>query len=454
LIYFQNQFNQTMKILIVVHTFLPKFLAGTEIYTYELTQALKKRNLEVRILYTNPLGQAYSLKKLVFNKIVCYEVQKDIRKVYHFKESYQDERVENFFLDVLADYKPDLIHYQHLMFLSTNMVRIALKRNICQVISVHDFWLQCLTHKRITTDNELCVNPTIKKCAKCQSHLINRYLSLESTSKPFLLTTIDKTKYKIKRSADYYFKRQELMKEITDRIDEFKDILRMVDAVTYPTKFLQKELFLWQLKGKRNIISTDGIQDEYFKNFKKIKSKKIRFGFIGSIVPAKGLIILVQAWEKLNNKKAILKIYGNFLDDPDYAKKITKIINQCNNIELMGTFDQDKIADAFKQLDVLIVPSTWYENAPLVIRDAFLAQIPVIGTDLGGISELIINNKNGLLFNNENVDDLYDKISYLIDHPKEITRMGKNCPKQKNMTENAEEMELLYWSLLKEKNKS
>ena len=56
------------------------------------------------------------------------------------------------------------------------------------------------------------------------------------------------------------------------------------------------------------------------------------------------------------------------------------------------------MADELSRIDVLVVPSIWYENAPLVVYSALAAGVPVVATDLGGLSETIVHGRNGLLF--------------------------------------------------------
>ena len=58
----------------------------------------------------------------------------------------------------------------------------------------------------------------------------------------------------------------------------------------------------------------------------------------------------------------------------------------------------ESIGDVFSELDVLVVPSVWYENTPLAIYSAQEAGCPVIASNLGGMSEVIKHEKNGLLF--------------------------------------------------------
>jgi glycosyltransferase involved in cell wall biosynthesis len=444
-----------MKLLQVAHTFLPKYVAGTEIYTYEISQALRKKKNEVRIAYTDPLSHAYALNKIKYKEITCYEMQKDISNIFSFEDSFRDKTIEDFFIDILNDYKPDLIHYQHVMFLSTNIIELAKKRKIRQVLSLHDFWFQCLTHKRITTENMLCVNPTIDTCIKCHKDLLNRNIVVP----PFRLHNIDpfisflrkrgsldaltdKVQSRIAHTVNYHFNKNKLREQLADRLNAHRNVLKSVDLVIYPTKFLQTELYKWDLKGKSNIISSDGIQDAYFRKFKRIRSKKIRFAFIGSIVAAKGLLVLVKAWEKANTAKAILKVYGNISDDPDYAKKVMEIVSRQKNIEIKGGFKPDQIGKVFEEIDMLIVPSTWFENAPLVLRDALLSHTPAIATNLGGLTELINEKKSGLLFENGNSDDLADKIAKVIKNPELLRSFA--FPRQKNIKQNADELISLY----------
>ena len=64
----------------------------------------------------------------------------------------------------------------------------------------------------------------------------------------------------------------------------------------------------------------------------------------------------------------------------------------------MGRFERDHVADVYSQFDVLVVPSLWLENSPLVIHEAFMAGVPVVGARIGGISDLVRDGENGLLY--------------------------------------------------------
>lgn len=94
-----------------------------------------------------------------------------------------------------------------------------------------------------------------------------------------------------------------------------------------------------------------------------------------------------------------------------------------------------ELGDVTRNARAVVVPSEWYENAPISILEAFAYGKPVIGARIGGIPEMIDDGKNGLLYESGNVDDLAEKIneflgcsnSYIVD-------MGKAA--RKNAEEN------------------
>ncbi|MFO0981679.1 MAG: glycosyltransferase [Planctomycetota bacterium] len=63
-----------------------------------------------------------------------------------------------------------------------------------------------------------------------------------------------------------------------------------------------------------------------------------------------------------------------------------------------GRIAPEQVAAVLADIDVLVVPSLWYENSPLTIREAYLARVPVIATDLGGMREHVRAGEGGVLF--------------------------------------------------------
>jgi len=80
-----------------------------------------------------------------------------------------------------------------------------------------------------------------------------------------------------------------------------------------------------------------------------------------------------------------------------------------------------------KKSMIVVLPSEWYENNPLTVIEAFTMSIPVIGSRIGGIPELVKDGITGLTFEAGNSEDLASRIEYLMNNPDKITEMGRNA---------------------------
>jgi glycosyltransferase involved in cell wall biosynthesis len=132
----------------------------------------------------------------------------------------------------------------------------------------------------------------------------------------------------------------------------------------------------------------------------------LKFGFVGRIEKGKGIFILLKAFKELNKKyKNIrLEIYGkNYLKI--WQKIYIKYAFKNNNIDFKGSFTN--INEVFNSIDLLILPSLW-EGLPFVILESMSFGVPVVASDVGGISEVVIPNFNGQLVKKNSSKSLYD----------------------------------------------
>ena len=95
----------------------------------------------------------------------------------------------------------------------------------------------------------------------------------------------------------------------------------------------------------------------------------------------------------------------------------------------------------------MVVPSLWYDF-PLVIREAFASDTPVIATDLGGMAEAVEQEVNGLLFERDNVEDLARQLQRIIDEPKLLEHLRVGLPPVKSIAEEVGELQTIYDSLM------
>ena len=176
-----------------------------------------------------------------------------------------------------------------------------------------------------------------------------------------------------------------------------KHLFKSVNTVISPSKWLLK------MHASRG----------FFKNSKKeiakqtkfnqiIKTKKYNnFLYVGQIEEHKGILFLVNVFEKLNYK---LTIVG----DGSKLETIKKQAKNNKNIKIIGKKNKKEVQKIMKKADCLIVPSICYENAPTVIYEAISANLPIIASRIGGIPELISDK---FLFEPGNEEKLISIIS-------------------------------------------
>ena len=162
----------------------------------------------------------------------------------------------------------------------------------------------------------------------------------------------------------------------------------------------------------------------------------------------KGVHLLVEAFQAL--PQAELRIYGGeaaYAPYPDEKRFRSQLANSAR-IRCMGRYEQHELGRILAEVDVVVVPSIWYENAPLVIREAFLAHTPVITADFGGMREWVADGVNGLLFEPRNIDDLRQKMMRFITEPDLVARLSRAFPAVRSIRADAALLEQHYRRLL------
>ncbi|MBZ0287338.1 MAG: glycosyltransferase, partial [Anaerolineae bacterium] len=114
------------------------------------------------------------------------------------------------------------------------------------------------------------------------------------------------------------------------------------------------------------------------------------------------------------------------------------------NVRMMGSFKQDDIPAIFSEIDVLIVPSIWYENCPTVIREAFANRTPVVVSNIGGMAEAVRDGVDGLHFQVNDAADLACKLRRFLDEPALIETFRQNIQMPPTAAAFANEIEKIY----------
>ena len=171
-----------------------------------------------------------------------------------------------------------------------------------------------------------------------------------------------------------------------------------------------------------------------------------RFIYVGNLAPHKGIEVLLEAFNKCEGNYELLVIGDGLL-----RYKVENAINNDKRISFYGWLDNKKVKDIIRTCNCLVIPSICQENCPTVVLEAFSCGIPVIGSNLGGIPELVDDGVDGFLFEAENVNDLYNKMKKISEA--DNNEMIRNNIKEKinsiDIEFQAKKYEDIYFDLIK-----
>ncbi|MFC1981574.1 glycosyltransferase family 4 protein [Chloroflexota bacterium] len=436
-----------IRILQVVQGFPPRQFGGTEIYTYNLSNELARRH-EVHLFYPkwsakskNRVSSFIEREQLVIHELNLSNwsfLEKIVRAV-DFERSYKNKKVEKVFEDLLNEIKPHIVHFQHLINLSTSLIEVAKSKNISTVLTLHDCWFICPRTRLLKSDYSICNGPDENgtKCFECwsegKSEALANYLA----------------KYFFPRGAsirvlNLILRLLNPSKKFRKRKEYIKSLLLRVDRIVVPSKFVGRLFVNYGITGDKILLSENGYLLSRFDGFhnKKREEDRIVFGFLGGVDKHKGVDVLIEAFNKIRNKNVELRIYGDYDPKSVYFRHFKAKIKNVN-VRFLGRFLD--VREPFSEIDVLIVPSICYEaGGPTVVLEAFIARKPAIASESGSIPEFVKNGVNGLLFEMGNPDDLCDKIKAVIENPGLIEKFKVNIKAVRTIEEQANELERLY----------
>jgi glycosyltransferase involved in cell wall biosynthesis len=435
-----------MNVLMVVHQFLPRHLAGSEVYTFRLARALQDRGHRLLLFYTeiHPSLPQYDQSSGNYDGLSYVEVvhNRDFRS---FEQTYRDLRMEVAFQRVLDTFRPDVIHLQHLHLHSLGYPAIAKARRIPIVYTLHEYMLICLNEGLLLRPGAVpCPGAEAGACARCAA-AVYPHLPL----KPGVLNGLERLAGKLglpRRPVPSSLAAGDLarVQAVRARRAAVEQALAHVDLFIAPSRFL-RERFLAEglVEADRIVYSDYGFRVPALERPPRTPSQLLRIGYVGTISEYKGVHLVIDAVRGLPQDRLDCRIYGNPEVFPDYSERLSSGgLPAC--VQMAGAVPNDGVPDVMTAMDALVVPSLWAENSPLTIHEAFMAGTPVITSDYGGMAELVEDGRNGLHFRRGDAIDLRRQLRRLLNEPGLLASLRNGMPAVKRIEDDAADMERHY----------
>ncbi len=503
-----------MRILLVVHSPPPAGCSsvsggpgGTEVYTFTLARELG-RSEEILIFtrVAEPELPEYTLSKRAYQGVEYWAVNNTYRLGNDFELHYHNPSLNKPFKDCLNEFRPEIVHFTYVLGgLSASFIRIARESGAGVIFTLTDYNFICPWGQLLTSEGEICEGP--REGLNCLPCFFKEDLSPRlGAIRGWMVNTLPGS------LAVRLVKHPRLLK-VNQRIKFLRRMLQEADLIIAPTRSLGSRDLKWGIKKGKVMNSSLGIDTQLFSYAAKIPAEKVRFGFIGQPLPHMGLHVLTEAFSRLEKEPQITRITRNEpqitrkdkpritrkepritrkdkpritrMDEPritqsedrrgfpapqkDYELRIygepssgeakeylRKALEGKNpeRVRYLGNFPYQEIARIYAELDVLVIPSLWEENSPLVLLYALHTKTPVIASRVGGITELVAEGEAGRLFEVGQVEELTARLREFIQesvgaiHKLPRQKAARGAPAVKSIEENARELKGIYEQLI------
>jgi glycosyltransferase involved in cell wall biosynthesis len=451
-----------VKILYTTHQFLPDYSAGTEILTYGTAKEMSRRGHAVSIFTGYPVkggvDASHAFDRYEYEGISVdrffHSHASPIRPANPMEAEYNNLFYADFFRRRIQELKPDVVHFYHLQRLSASAIDVCRELGIPMVFTATDFWLICPTNQLLLPDYSACSGPDSGR-VNCVRHLagisqgnVVRSI-LEGVPNRLMAALIRWTHEPVFRSEKRFVP---LVRALAARPAYMEERMNRIDMVLVATRFMGEMLHRYGLEAKRIRHVPFGIDHGGVARVSaKGTDRHLRIGFIGTLYHHKGAHVLIEAVRSLSTEMPLkVKIYGNLEQFPEYVRLLRSLAGNDHRIEFCGTFANSSIGDILLDLDVLVIPSLWYENSPLTLSFAQAARVPVVATNSAGLSEAIADGENGFLFEKGDAKRLSDIIQMLCGDRSVVKRMSDHARQPKPLSAYVDELEPLYAEVINE----
>jgi glycosyltransferase involved in cell wall biosynthesis len=331
---------------------------------------------------------------------------------------------------LIARIKPDVVHFFHFYRLGVGLIDVTNERGIPAFFTPTDYWSVCPTMTLTLADGTRCSGP-LPNAGNCLKHLASVH---QVSVRAALINVLPETffelsaRWLVRSSIPRVLIPQNVL-ALVRRKRFVLDRLGTLTGIFAPTRAMVQLVEAQGIDPGRIIESGFGVDLRSQEDDPSPRSRhgRIVVGFIGTLKALKGCLVLLQAVEALPPGALEVVVYGRASDDPEYFEQVRSKADSLPFVTLAGTFPGEHIGRILGGIDVLVVPSLWDENTPLVVLNALAAHCPVIGSDVDGINAVIKHGHNGLLFPRGDWRALQKLLEQFLREPSLLDSLRENC---------------------------
>ncbi len=348
-----------------------------------------------------------------------------------FRMTVPDKRLyTQSFRDVLLSYRPDVVHFQHTLFLGVDILREI--RNTLPdsaiVYTLHEYLPICHRDGQMlrTMNDRPCMESSPRRCHECFPEI----------------------------SPQAFFARKRFI----------QSHFELVDLFLAPSRFLVDRYVDWGIPREKLRFEPNGRirppePEPGSIELDDPERPRNRFAFFGQLSPFKGVTVLLEAMkiladEVVTDPRPRVWLHGANLEfrSPEFRREFEEQLDATRErVTMVGRYEPSELPDLMRAIDWVVIPSIWFENSPLVIQEAFMHGRPVICSDIGGMAEKVEDRVSGLHFRAGDPRSLARTIARAARDPELWARLQTGIPEVYWMEDAVKSISAIYRQLMERK---
>lgn len=450
-------------ILMVTIGYPPDQIGGTEIYVQGLVEALKDHQTRCAIAYVEPFedvaGPDVEVRPRDFEGTPVHVVR--VNRAFHKLEFIQfdpaaRERILQAFERVVDAVAPDLIHVHPLVLgLESYVVEHLQQRGERVVLTYHSSTTGCVRGDLVYLGREVCDGRIRQqRCTACLYHKRGVPLpAAQAASRlplPFYRVAHGLLGGVPGLGKLRSFCRIPLIVEAGGQA--WNRAMRNADAVVAVCHWVRDVLMRNDVPAEKITLSRHGLRSTGNQPADAPHAGPACFGYLGRIGLEKGITVLLDALASLPADAAYRFEFcsatfrrNNLLpEERALVDRIRRLAAVDPRVVVLDYVPDDQLGATLARWDALVVPSLWFESGPQVVYEAFGVRTPVVGSDLGGIGELVTHGRTGLLVPSNDVPALRGILIECIREPQRLRALRANLREVRTTAAVAADMGALY----------
>jgi glycosyltransferase involved in cell wall biosynthesis len=437
-----------LRVVHCVGFYFPDSTGGTEVYVRDLVSALTRQSVDGTIVAAT--DGAYDRYQWNGVDVVRYPIDATESQRIRPRDVRQRRTA---FQDIVEAVRPDIFHlHSWTSGAGLRHLRQVARMGIPSVVTMHVPSALCMRGTMLLYDRQACDGLIDdRRCAECWA--LDRGMPRLVAPLVTFLPKWDVTDSFVSRMSQRAASLLSARANAETKARQLRSMATLSDRIVAPSEWVRAALAANAIPSEKVVVSGQAASDAFFDRRPRPLEghREIVIGFLGRLESYKGADLLVRALARLPADLPVRMRIAGIGTDPVFTRRFEALVAKEPRVTLVGLVEHEQVPSFLADIDVLAVPSRYMETGPIVVQEARALGIPVMGADLGGISERVEDGVDGWLLPFDDPQPWADAIREAATDRAKLSRLSANMRRKRSQDDVASEMAALYRQILDER---